>query len=172
LTLQQKTPLSLLRLSRLLPRFPLKLPQTNLRNKQANLKTTLALSPTGEGASLLYHMTTMDFNWAEGIECAVTICDTDCKILFMNRRSRETFAKHGDIIGHDLMQYHPAHAQAKIREMLAEGTTNTYTVEKNGVKKLIHQTPWRDEEGKIAGLVEFSTVLPADMPHYVRTPQK
>ena len=56
--------------------------------------------------------------------------------------------------------------------MLAEGTTNTYTVEKNGVKKLIHQTPWRDEEGKIAGLVEFSTVLPADMPHYVRTPQK
>ncbi len=53
-------------------------------------------------------------------------------ISSLNRRSRETFAKRGDIIGHDLMQYHPAHAQAKIREMLAEGTANTYTVERTG----------------------------------------
>lgn len=110
----------------------------------------------------------MDFNWAEDIDCAVTICDADCKILYMNRRSRETFARHGDIIGHDLMGYHPLHAQAKIKEMLAEGTSNSYTIEKGGLHKLIHQTPWRDSQGRIAGLVEFSIVLPAEMPHYVR----
>lgn len=106
-------------------------------------------------------------DWAEQVGCAVTICDADCRILFMNEHSRQTFARHGDIIGHDLMQYHPAHAQAKIREMLSTGSTNAYTIEKEGIKKLIYQTPWR-RDGKIAGLVEFSIPLPADMPHYVR----
>lgn len=107
-------------------------------------------------------------DWAEAIDCAVTICDADCRILFMNEKSRETFARHGDIIGHDLMQYHPTHAQEKIRHMLATGETNAYTIEKNGLRKLIYQTPWR-RNGKVAGLVEFSIILPADMPHYVRT---
>ncbi len=86
----------------------------------------------------------------------------------MNRRSRETFARHGNIIGQDLMQFHPAHAQAKIREMLSEGTSNSYTIEKQGLRKLIHQTPWRDEDGKIGGLVELSIILPVGMAHYVR----
>lgn len=110
----------------------------------------------------------MNFDWAEDIDCAVTICDADCKILYMNRRSRETFARHGDIIGHDLLQYHPPHAKEKIREMLAEGSSNSYTIEKQGLRKLIHQTPWRDTKGLVAGLVEFSIVLPDGMPHYVR----
>ena len=51
--------------------------------------------------------------------------------------------------------------------MPATGDTNTYSISKNGLKKIIHQTPWR-RDGKIAGLVEFSIVLPADMPHYDR----
>ena len=41
--------------------------------------------------------------WAETVDFAVTVCDKDAKILFMNQKSRETFARHGDIIGHDLM---------------------------------------------------------------------
>lgn len=106
-------------------------------------------------------------DWAEQLGCAVTICDENCKILFMNERSRQTFARHGDIIGHDLMQYHPPHAKEKIQHMLATGTTNAYTIEKGGIRKLIYQTPWR-KDGKIAGLVEFSIPLPEDMPHYVR----
>lgn len=106
-------------------------------------------------------------NWAEQIGCAVTICDAECRILYMNERSRTTFAKHGDIIGHDLQQYHPEHAKQKILHMLATGETNAYTIDKQGQKKLIYQTPWR-RDGKIAGLVEFSIPLPPDMPHYVR----
>lgn len=105
--------------------------------------------------------------WAEQLGCAVTICDADCRILFMNERSRQTFARHGDIIGHDLLQYHPERAQQMIRHMLATGETNAYTIEKNGQRKLIYQTPWR-RDGAIAGLVEISILLPADMPHYVR----
>lgn len=105
--------------------------------------------------------------WADDIACAVTICDADCKIFYMNSRSRETFARHGNIIGHDLMQYHPPKAQQLIRHMLATGDTNTYSISKNGVRKIIHQTPWK-RDGKIAGLVEFSIILPPDMPHYDR----
>jgi hypothetical protein len=57
--------------------------------------------------------------------------------------------------------------------MIANGESNSYTISKNGVKKLIHQTPWykigKDGNGKtIGGLVEVSIVLPDEMPHFVR----
>lgn len=107
-------------------------------------------------------------HWADEIDLAVTICDRDCKILYMNDRSRQTFARHGDIIGHDLLSYHPEHAKRQILHMLETGTDNAYTIDKNGQKKLIFQTPWRID-GKVAGLVELSMVLPPDMPHYVRS---
>ncbi|MDD2576134.1 MAG: diguanylate cyclase, partial [Bacteroidales bacterium] len=45
--------------------------------------------------------------------------------------------------------------------------TNAYTIEKEGLKKLIYQTPWY-ENGEFGGLVEFSIVIPMDMPHFVR----
>lgn len=108
-----------------------------------------------------------EFFWADEMECAVTVADADGKILYMNQKSRETFARHGDIIGHSLYDYHPEHAIAKIRHMLATGETNSYTISKLGKKKMIYQTPWR-KDGKIAGLVEISMVIPEDMPHYVR----
>ena len=106
--------------------------------------------------------------WAEGLTCAVTICDADGKIIFMNERSRATFARHGDLIGHNLFDYHRPESQAKIRHMLATGEGNTYKVVKEGVEKLIHQTPWR-RDGKIAGMVELSIVLPTDMKTIVRS---
>lgn len=56
---------------------------------------------------------------------------------------------------------------AKIKQMLAEGGTNSYTIEKEGLKKLIYQSAWF-ENGKIAGLIELSLVIPEEMPHFVR----
>ena len=106
-------------------------------------------------------------DWARAVGCAVTVCDADGTILYMNDLSRETFARHGDIIGHNLYDYHPERAQKMIRHMLSTGETNAYTILKNGRKKLIYQTPWR-RDGEIAGLVEISIPLPEDMPHYVR----
>ena len=49
----------------------------------------------------------------------------------------------------------------------AGGENNAYTIEKGPLRKLIYQTPWY-EKGEIAGLVEFSLEIPAEMPHYVR----
>ena len=51
--------------------------------------------------------------------------------------------------------------------MLATGGSNTYTIEKNGIKKMIYQTPWFNE-GVVSGLVEISMELLEEMPHHIR----
>lgn len=105
--------------------------------------------------------------WSRDLNCAITVCDADCRIIYMNDLSRKTFARHGDIIGHNLLDYHPERACAIIRRLLETGGTNCYTIEKGEVRKMIYQTAWR-QQGKVAGLVEISMVIPAEMPHYVR----
>jgi hypothetical protein len=54
-----------------------------------------------------------------------------------------------------------------MQRLLAEGITNVYTIEKNGLKKMIFQSPWY-KDGAVSGLIEFSFVIPAEMPHFVR----
>lgn len=108
-----------------------------------------------------------DFEWAEEINAAVTVCDAEGIILFMNKKSRETFAGHGDLIGKNLFNCHSRQSQDKIRHMLATGESNSYTISKQGKRKMIYQTPWR-KDGKISGMVEISMVIPEDMPHYIR----
>lgn len=107
-------------------------------------------------------------HWADEVDYAVTICDADCKIIYMNKRSHDTFCKNGeDLIGKNLMDCHPEHARKIIRRLLSEGGSNVYSITKKGVNKLIFQSSWK-RDGKIAGLVETSMVLPPDMPHFNR----
>lgn len=107
--------------------------------------------------------------WADEVDYAVTICDKDCRIIYMNQRSRQTFCKNGeDLIGKDLMACHPPHAQATIRRLLSEGGSNCYTITKQGVNKLIFQSAWKID-GEIAGLVETPMVIPPDAKHFVRS---
>ena len=54
-----------------------------------------------------------------------------------------------------------------IRQMLETHERNVYTIEKNGVRKLIYQSPWY-QNGEFAGLVEISLEIPEQMPHFVR----
>ncbi len=107
--------------------------------------------------------------WCKELSLAVTVMDADGKILEMNNKACATFAKYGgaDLVGKSLYDCHNQNSQKKIHELLGEKKSNTYTIEKGGTKKLIHQTPWY-EDGKIAGLVEFSIELPTEMPHFVR----
>ena len=39
------------------------------------------------------------YPWADGMDCAVTVCDTGGTILYMNDKARTTFARHGDMVG-------------------------------------------------------------------------
>lgn len=107
------------------------------------------------------------YEWAKEMNCAVTVCDTEGTIIFMNEKSRQTFAKHGDMIGKNLKGCHNERSWEIIQKLLAEGGSNSYTIHKNGQKKMIYQTAWFDQ-GTVGGLVEISMVIPEDMPHYIR----
>lgn len=51
--------------------------------------------------------------------------------------------------------------------MFVTPTTNTYRIEKAGVKKIIHQSPLY-ENGVFSGLIEISLELPQSLPHFIR----
>ncbi|MEI7596089.1 MAG: PAS domain-containing protein [Bacteroidota bacterium] len=108
-------------------------------------------------------------DWAKEFNSAVTVCNTNGIILYMNKKAGKTFEKWGgiELIGKSLFDCHNDHSVAKIKELIATEKSNSYTIEKNGVKKLIHQAPWF-KDGKCAGLVEISIEIPFDMSHFVR----
>ncbi|MDR0972211.1 MAG: PAS domain S-box protein [Bacteroidales bacterium] len=108
-------------------------------------------------------------SWADEMPfVAITITDKEGKIIDMNKRSRATFEKNKEsLIGKNIIDCHPPKAQEIIKEMMSSNQTNAYTIEKEGVKKLIYQTPWY-EKGEYSGLIEISIIIPNDMPHYVR----
>ncbi len=113
----------------------------------------------------------MDSNpkWYQETPFAITVSDAEGNILLMNDKSVLTNEKYGGValLGQSLFGCHPEAANQKIREMLKSHQVNAYTIEKEGVKKLIYQSPWF-ENGQFAGLVELSLVLPQEMPHFVR----
>lgn len=109
-------------------------------------------------------------DWITGFPGAVTVSDVNHRVIFMNDAAARTWESRGGraLIGKDLLSFHNEHSRAIIENMLATGGTNVYTVEKNGVKKLIYQSAWRDSSGKVAGLAELSLVLPDELPHMKR----
>ncbi|MBE0643007.1 MAG: PAS domain-containing protein [Bacteroidetes bacterium] len=108
-------------------------------------------------------------DWTREFPGAITVCDADGIILFMNQKSIATFAADGgaDLIGSNVLDCHPEPSRGKLAGLLREHCSNIYTIEKTGRKKLIAQMPWF-EDGLFAGIVELSIELPADMPHFIR----
>ena len=107
-------------------------------------------------------------DWAEQTGCAITVCDREGKVIYMNERSRLTFDKDGEtMLGKNMFPCHSEASRAKISKMLSDGSVNCYTISKAGQKKMIFQSPWF-KEGEIAGLVELSLPIPEQMPHYNR----
>jgi transcriptional regulator with PAS, ATPase and Fis domain len=100
---------------------------------------------------------------------AVTICDTEGIIVYMNNQATATFEKWGGVqlVGKSLFDCHNPRSAEIIKNLMKNGQTNTYSITKNGIKKLIHQSPWFND-GRIAGLIEISVVLPENMPHHNR----
>ena len=113
----------------------------------------------------------MKRDYFEGADVAVTVCAKDGTILDMNGKSRKTFLKPGreELIGHNV-DCQPEPARSMLADMLENPRTNVYTVEKEGVKKLIFQCPWYDGD-KYAGFMELSIVLPEVLPNKVRLPK-
>lgn len=108
-------------------------------------------------------------NWIERLDGSVIVSDASGKIIYRNEKALKTFVKQGeaDLIGRDLMACHNENSQAIIRRIMETGEKNVYTIGKNGVKKLIYQTPWI-ENGEMKGVVELSLEIPEEMQHFVR----
>lgn len=107
----------------------------------------------------------MERDYFKGVAVATTVCDREGRVVYQNERAIATL---GDARGANLRDCHQPSSWEKIEGMLSSGESNAYTIEKAGVKKLIYQTPWYDESGEVCGLVEYSIVLPSEMPHRVR----
>ena len=107
--------------------------------------------------------------WSEEFEGAITICDREGIITYMNDASKKQFIKYGgvDLMGTNLLDCHPEPSRSKLAGMLKTPTTNTYTTEKPGIKKIIHQSPLY-ENGVFSGLIEISIELPHSLPHFNR----
>jgi transcriptional regulator with PAS, ATPase and Fis domain len=109
------------------------------------------------------------FNYFDSLEEAITVADKDAIILYMNKKSIATFENDGgvELIGKSLYDCHNENSCQIIRDILSTGKSNSYTIEKKGKKKFIHQTPWY-KNNEIAGVIEFSIVIPFEMPHFKR----
>jgi hypothetical protein len=111
-----------------------------------------------------------EHEWIKEFPAAVTVCDANGIILQMNDRAALTFEKDGGyaLVGKNMLDCHSEASRGKVSEMLTNHAKNVYTIEKNGVKKLIFQSPWF-ENNQYAGFVELSLEIPFEMPHFVRT---
>lgn len=111
----------------------------------------------------------MSVDWYREIDTAITVCDQQGTIIYMNERSSQMFAEDGGfaLIGKNLLDCHPGLAREKVHDLLSQGQKNCYTIEKNGKRKLVYQMPWFDN-GVYSGLVELALPLPQELPHFIR----
>ncbi|MBU2445191.1 MAG: PAS domain-containing protein [Bacteroidetes bacterium] len=108
-------------------------------------------------------------DWQKEFQCAITICDTDGVIIYMNDKAAKDFEKDGgqDLIGTNVLDCHPEPSKSQLKDMLLNQKTNIYTIEKNGIRKLIYQSPIYESNIYI-GLIEISFEIPFEMEHFVR----
>ena len=112
-----------------------------------------------------------EHTWIKEFPAAITVCDTEGIILEMNDKAAKTFEKDGGskLIGSNMLDCHPDPAREKTERLLAARSKNVYSIEKNGIKKLIYQSPWYKGGGVYAGFVELSLEIPLEMPHFIRS---
>lgn len=108
-------------------------------------------------------------DWIKEFPAEIVVCDQDGIIVEMNDLAARSLRDEGGyaLIGRNLLDCHPESARIKLKQMMENHQANIYTIEKNGVKKLIYQTPWY-QGGCYAGLVEISLEIPFEMPHFIR----
>ena len=107
--------------------------------------------------------------WVQEFGAAVTVCDAEGIILEMNDRSARMFTEQGGraLIGSNVLDCHPEPSRTKLLTLMDKRQASTYTTERRGRHKLIHQAPWF-RAGEYAGFVEIVLPLPESMPHFVR----
>ena len=110
-----------------------------------------------------------EHSWVREFAAGVTVCDAGGIIVEMNDRAAQTFKERGGraLLGSNVLDCHPEPARTKLAQLMEQRRASTYTTERNGRRKLIHQAPWF-RDGQYAGFVEIVLALPEAMPHFIR----
>lgn len=108
-------------------------------------------------------------DYLKELPIAITICDVDGKIIYLNEKAAQVFENDGGykLIGQSLFACHSNESNEKIKMIFNEQKPNAYTIEKNGIKKFIYQTPFYENQ-QLKGLIEFSFEIPFELPHFKR----
>jgi transcriptional regulator with PAS, ATPase and Fis domain len=122
---------------------------------------------SGAGATEGFRM--IEHAWLNEFPGAVTVCDERGTIIEMNEKAVSTFEKDGGraLIGTDLRACHPEPARSKVDALFTTRRPNVYTIRKQGIRKLIYQSPWY-RDGEFAGIVELSLEIPGEIPEFIR----
>jgi transcriptional regulator with PAS, ATPase and Fis domain len=115
----------------------------------------------------------LDFHpWIKELQGAVTACDRDGIIISMNADAVRMFSDRGGekLLGSPILDCHPEPARSKLKALMESRRKNIYTIQKNGLRKLIFQAPWY-LDGEYAGYVELDLEIPWEMPHFNRDQQ-
>jgi hypothetical protein len=112
------------------------------------------------------------FNEYDDFSAAVTVCDAQGIVLYMNPASAAMLKKRGgeSLIGTSLFDCHNAASNEIIRGLIEEGQSNIYFTEKPGKKTIVYQSPWYEkahgegEAKRVGGLVEISFQVPDPVP--------
>jgi hypothetical protein len=111
----------------------------------------------------------IDVDWITEFPNAITVCDLQGVVLAMNDRAAAGYREYGgkELIGKSILDCHPEPARDKLRQLLQSGARNVYTIEKDGIRKLIYQAPWRRNKQR-CGIIELALEIPSDVPHFIR----
>ena len=115
----------------------------------------------------------LDFHpWVKDLQGMVTACDENGIIISMNEDAVRMFSDRGGekLLGTSIFDCHPEPARSKLKALMESRQKNIYTIQKNGLRKLIFQTPWYCD-GQYAGYVELDLEIPWEMPHFNRDQQ-
>ncbi len=109
-------------------------------------------------------------NWIKEFYGAITLCNEKGTIIYMNDKAIKTFENDGGekLIGTNILDCHPEPSKTILKNLIEERKVNAYTIEKNGVKKLIYQSPVF-EKGNYSGFIELSLEIPNELPNFIRT---
>lgn len=108
-------------------------------------------------------------DWIEEFPGMISVCDTEGKILVLNKKIAAYFAATGGkrLIGSNLFDCHNPVSGAQVRDLLENRKGDVYIAEEDGSQELVIHSPWY-QDGDFAGLVEIAIPLEAPIRHVKR----
>jgi transcriptional regulator with PAS, ATPase and Fis domain len=114
----------------------------------------------------------INMDWIRGFPVALVICDRKGMLTYLNDAAAAMYAPFGGYALLGKSVFDGCHKQQasndKMIEIMETRKPHTYSIERDGVKRLIHQMPHIIDD-EVIGIVELAIVIPFEMPHFVRT---